>query len=80
MACWEPHLIDTICAGILNKQWHRLPLKLSYWDMHNDGNTDTDALGDMMASEGSLNLMQAHHLSYGSFILIQELIADLVRY
>lgn len=48
--------------------------------MHNYGNTDTDALGDMMASEGSLNLMQSHHLSYGSFILIQELIADLVRY
>ena len=48
--------------------------------MHNYENTDTDALGDMMASEGSLNLMQSHHLSYGSFILIQELTADLVRY
>lgn len=48
--------------------------------MHNYGNTDTDALDDVMASEGSLNLMQAHHLSYGSFLLIQELIADLVRY
>lgn len=48
--------------------------------MHNYEGRDTDALGDMMASEGSLNLMLAHHLSYGSFIPIQELIADLVRY
>lgn len=70
VACWEPHLIDTICKEILNKQWHRLPLKLSLWDIHNYGNTDTDALGDVMASEDSLNLMQSHPLSYGSFILI----------
>lgn len=48
--------------------------------MHNYGGTATDAVADMMASEGSLNLMQAHHLSCGSVIPIQELIADLVRY
>lgn len=68
MTYWETHLIDTVCAGIVNKQWHRLLLQLSYWDGYNYGNTD--ARSDVIASEGFLNLIQTHHLSSESFILL----------